>query len=184
MPNESTSNRGSPRAGLPPCEKAEIARDRQLSKWLKSPYTYPFKAQKKVEVIVPYNVGSSHCVIRLHEWEITIYDSNAHLLPDNPQYRQKQVLPLRRLFPLICNKSGYYDMSKRKNRGLACMKAMRLAPYQFPCQVEGSNCGAFMLKGIKYVIMGKEPNFNFVQHEIPGFRKQFARDIFANSLEP
>ncbi|KAI9201061.1 hypothetical protein LWI28_017486 [Acer negundo] len=138
-------------------------------------------------VIVPCNVESSHwvcCVVRLHEWEITIYDSNAPLLPDNPRYRQEQVLPLRRLFPLICNKSGYYDMSKCKNRGLAYMKAVRLPPYRFPCQVNGSSCGAFMLKGIKYIMMGKEPNFNFVQQDIPGFKKQFARDIFANSLEP
>ncbi|KAI9161561.1 hypothetical protein LWI28_018685 [Acer negundo] len=131
-------------------------------------------------------MGSSHwvfCVIRLHEWKITIYDSNAHLLPDNPQYKEQQVLPLHQLFPLICKESGYYDMSKRKNRGLACMKAVRLAPYQFPCQVDGSSCGAFMLKGIEYVMMGKEPNFNFVHQDIPGFRKQFAKDIFANSLK-
>ncbi|KAI9165716.1 hypothetical protein LWI28_019315 [Acer negundo] len=96
-------------------------------------------------------------------------------------YREEQILPLRRLFRLICNKSSYYDVSKRN---LACMKAMRLAPCQFPCQVDGSSCGAFMLKGMEYVMMGKEPNFNFVQQDIPSFRKQFTRDIFANSLEP
>ncbi|KAK0608315.1 hypothetical protein LWI29_028764 [Acer saccharum] len=49
--------------------------------------------------------------------------------------------------------------------------------------VDGSSCGAFMLKGIEYVMMGKEPNFNFVQQDILAFRKQAARDIFANSME-
>ncbi|KAK0574756.1 hypothetical protein LWI29_028540 [Acer saccharum] len=137
-------------------------------------------------VIVPYFVGGSHwvfSVVHLHNWNITIYDSNAHLLPNNPKYKQEQVLPLRRLFPLICKKSGYYDDSKRKKQGLTCMKAVRLAPYQFPCQVDGSSCGAFMLKGIEYVMMGKEPNFDFVQQDILAFRKQAARDIFANSME-
>ena len=131
-------------------------------------------------------MGSSHwvfCVVRLHNWEITIYDSNAHILPDNPQYREEQVLPLRRLFPLICNASGYYDVSKRKQQGLACMKAVRMGPHQFPCQDDGSSCGIFMLKGIEYVMMGKEPLFDFSQKDIPGFRKQFALDVFNNSLE-
>ncbi|TXG60511.1 hypothetical protein EZV62_015084 [Acer yangbiense] len=89
-------------------------------------------------VIVPCFVGGSHwvfSVVHLHNWNITIYDSNAYLLPNNPKYRQEQVLPLRRLFPLICKKSGYYDDSKRKKQGLTCMKAVRLAPYQFPCQL-------------------------------------------------
>ena len=63
------------------------------------------------------------------------------------------------------------------------MKAVRLAHYLFPCQVDGSSCGAFMLKGIEYVMMGKEPNFNFGQQDIPAFRKQVVRDIFANSME-
>ena len=63
------------------------------------------------------------------------------------------------------------------------MKAVRLVHYQFPCQVDGSSCGAFMLKGIEYVMMGKELNFDFTQNDIPAFRKQAARDIFANSVE-
>ena len=63
------------------------------------------------------------------------------------------------------------------------MKAVRLAHYQFPCQADGSSCGAFMLKGIEYVMMGKEPNFDFVQQDTLAFRKQAARDIFANSME-
>ncbi|KAI9154111.1 hypothetical protein LWI28_021070 [Acer negundo] len=54
MLDESTSNRGSPRAGFPPRDPTDIARDRQLSKWLKSPYTDPFRAQKKVDVISQY----------------------------------------------------------------------------------------------------------------------------------
>ncbi|TXG63501.1 hypothetical protein EZV62_010495 [Acer yangbiense] len=316
LPNESTSNRENPRAGLPPSDPTEIARERWVSKWLRSPYTDPSRPMKEMEVnrkynafvndpnllfryigieasvsqsffreledptewlgiehvdayinllckrkndpmekkqfkrkvavvdcaffneltliwcqfqpdfhapltkvfypgkfnvpldlieyaignkpawgtawasvddvIVPCFVRGSHwvfSVVHLHNWNITIYDSNAHLLPNNPKYRQEQVLPLRWLFPLICKKSGYYDDSKRKKQGLTCMKAVRLALYQFPCQVDGSNCGAFMLKGIEYVMMGKEPNFDFVQQDIPAFRKQAARDIFANSME-
>ncbi|KAK0594852.1 hypothetical protein LWI29_001261 [Acer saccharum] len=263
LPDESTSNQGNPRVGLPPSDPTEIARERWVSKWLRSPYTDPSRPMKKMEVnrkynafvndpnllfryigidasvsqsffreledpmewlgiehvdaylnllckrkndpmekkqfkrkvavvdcaffvIVPCFVGGSHwvfSVVHLHNWNITIYDSNAHLLPNNPKYRQEQVLPLHRLFPLICKKSGYYDDSKRKKQGLTCMKAVRLAPYQFPCQVDGSSCGAFMLKGIEYVMMGKEPNFDFVQQDILAFRKQAARDIFANSIE-
>ena len=63
------------------------------------------------------------------------------------------------------------------------MKVVRLGPHQFPCQVDGSSCGIFMLKGIEYVMMGKEPLFDFSQKDIPGFRKQFALDVFNNSLE-
>ncbi|KAK0598280.1 hypothetical protein LWI29_033260 [Acer saccharum] len=261
--DESTSNRRNPRAGLPPSDQTEIARERWVLKWLRSPYIDPSRPMKMMEVnrkynafvndpnllfryigidvsvsqsffreledlmewlgiehvdaylnllckrkndpmekkqfkgkvavvdctffvIVPCFVGGSHwvfSVVHLHNWNITIYDSNAHLQPNNPKHRQEQVLPLRRLFPLICKKSGYYDDSKRKKQGLTCMKAVRLAPYQFPCQVDGSSCGAFMLKGIEYVMMGKELNFDFVQQDIPAFRKQAARDIFANSIE-
>ncbi|TXG51555.1 hypothetical protein EZV62_024079 [Acer yangbiense] len=282
LPDESTSNRGNPGAGLPPSDPTEIARERWVSKWLRSPYTDPSRPMKEMEVnrkynafvndpnllfryigidasvsqsffreledpmewlgiehvdayinllckrkndpmekkqfkrkvavvdcaffneltliwrqfqpdfhaplkkvfypgkfnvpldlieyaignkpdwgtawasvddvIVPCFVGGSHwvfSVVHLHNWNITIYDSNAHLLPNNPKHRQEQVLPLRRLFPLICKQSSYYDVSKRKKQGLTCMKAVRLAPYQFPCQVDGSSCGAFMLKGIE-----------------------------------
>ncbi|KAK0594877.1 hypothetical protein LWI29_001429 [Acer saccharum] len=316
LPDESTSNRGNPRAGLPPSDPTEIARERWVSKWLRSPYIDPSRPMKMMEVnrkynafvndpnllfryigidvsvsqsffreledpmewlgiehvdaylnllckrkndpmekkqfkrkvavvdcaffneltliwsqiqpdfhlplkkafypakfnvpldlieyakgnkpawgtawnsvddvIVPCFVGGSHwvfSVVHLGNWNITIYDSNAHLLPNNPKHRQEQVLPLRRLFPLICKKYGYFDNSKRKKQGLTCMKAMRLAPYQFPCQADGSSCGAFMLKGIEYVMMGKELSFDFVQQDIPAFRKQAARDIFANSIE-
>ncbi|KAK0606542.1 hypothetical protein LWI29_000361 [Acer saccharum] len=316
LPDESTSNRGNPRAGLPPSDPTEIARERWVSKWLTSPYIDPCRPMKMMEVnrkynafvndpnllfryigidvsvsqsffreledpeewlgiehvdaylnllckrkndpmekkqfkrkvavvdcaffneltliwskiqpdfhlplkkafypgkfdvpldlieyakgnkpawgtawnsvddvIVPCFVGGSHwvfSVVHLGNWDITIYDSNAHLLPNNPKHRQEQVLPLRRLFPLICKKSGYFDDSKRKKQGLTCMKAVRLAHYQFPCQADGSSCGAFMLKGIEYVMMGKELSFDFVQKDIPAFRKQAARDIFANSIE-
>ncbi|TXG46531.1 hypothetical protein EZV62_027970 [Acer yangbiense] len=93
-------------------------------------------------------------VVHLHNWNITIYDSNAHLLPNNPKHRQEQVLPLRRLFHSFANSL-----------------------------VDGSSCGAFMLKGIEYVMMGKELNFDFGQQDIPAVRKQAARDIFANSIE-
>ncbi|KAK3227206.1 hypothetical protein Dsin_007068 [Dipteronia sinensis] len=69
------------------------------------------------DVLVSCNVGDSHwvlCVARLNDWVITIFDSVAHLQPNYPKYREQQVLPLRRLFPLICKASGYYDVSKRR----------------------------------------------------------------------
>ncbi|KAK3210440.1 hypothetical protein Dsin_015146 [Dipteronia sinensis] len=100
------------------------------------------------DVLVPCNLGDNHwvlCVVRLNDWVITIFDSNAHLQPNYPRYREHQVLPLRRLFPLICKASGYYD-------------------------------------GLEYVMKNKDPNFDFNQDNIPAFRKQMARDIFANSL--
>ncbi|KAK3225124.1 hypothetical protein Dsin_004986 [Dipteronia sinensis] len=137
------------------------------------------------DVLVPYNVGDSHwvlCVVRLNDWVITIFDSTAHLQPNYPKYREQQVLPLRRLFPLICKASGYYDVSKRWPQNMNCMKVVRLAPHLFPCQTDGDSCGVFMLKGLEYVMMNKDLNFDFNQDNIPAFRKQMARDIFANSL--
>ncbi|KAK2641899.1 hypothetical protein Ddye_023662 [Dipteronia dyeriana] len=115
-------------------------------------------------------------------WVITIYDSTVYKLLDNPKYKEQQVLPLRRLFPLICNASNYFVASKRKAQKLNCMKAVRLAPTLFPCQHDGNSCGVFMVKGIEYVMMNKNVNFNFNQDNIPEFRKQMARDIFANWL--
>ncbi|KAK3218689.1 hypothetical protein Dsin_012659 [Dipteronia sinensis] len=102
--------------------------------------------------------------------------------PNYPRYREHQVLLLRRLFPLICKASGYYDVSKRRPQNMNCMKAVRLAPHLFPCQTDGDSCGVFMLKGLEYVMMNKDPNFDFNQDNIPAFRKQMARDIFANYL--
>ncbi|KAK3198058.1 hypothetical protein Dsin_021473 [Dipteronia sinensis] len=137
------------------------------------------------DVLVPCNVGDNRwvlCVVRLNDWVITIFDSNAHLQPNYPRYREHQVLPLRRLFPLICKASGYYDVSKRRLQNMNCIKAVRLAPHLFPYQTDGDSCGVFMLKGLEYVMMNKDPNFDFNQDNIPAFRKQMARDIFANSL--
>ncbi|KAI9165063.1 hypothetical protein LWI28_006867 [Acer negundo] len=54
LPDESTSNLGSLRTGLQPRDPTKITRDRHLSKWLRSPYTDPFRAQKKVEIISKY----------------------------------------------------------------------------------------------------------------------------------
>ncbi|KAK3205623.1 hypothetical protein Dsin_019669 [Dipteronia sinensis] len=68
-------------------------------------------------VLVHCNVGDSHwvlCVVRLNDWVITIFDSAANLQPNYPKYREQQVLPLRRLFPLIYKASGYYDITRLK----------------------------------------------------------------------
>ncbi|KAK2641705.1 hypothetical protein Ddye_023468 [Dipteronia dyeriana] len=137
------------------------------------------------KVLVPYNVGDNHwvfCVVRLHDWIISIYDSATDKLPDNPKHKESQVLPRRHLSPLICNVSGDYEVSKQPAQKLTCMKAMSLAPTLFLCQEDGDSCGVFMLKSLEYVKMNKDPNFNFNQDNIFGFRKQMARDIFANSL--
>ncbi|KAK0578078.1 hypothetical protein LWI29_004769 [Acer saccharum] len=55
LPDESTSNRGNPRAGLPPSDPTEIARERWVSKWLRSPYTDPSRPMKEMEVNIKYN---------------------------------------------------------------------------------------------------------------------------------
>ncbi|KAI9169680.1 hypothetical protein LWI28_015979 [Acer negundo] len=54
QPDESTSNRGGNRLDLPPFDSIKIAKDQQVSKWLRSPYTDPSRAQKKVEVDEQY----------------------------------------------------------------------------------------------------------------------------------
>ncbi|KAK2645688.1 hypothetical protein Ddye_020883 [Dipteronia dyeriana] len=138
-------------------------------------------------ILVPCRVDIGHwvlCKVNLLTWVITIFDSTAYLKPTDGKFREEQVLPLRRLFPLICNQSGYYEVSKRApRRPLDCMKAIRLSPRQFPQQHDGTSCGIFMLQGIENIIRNKDQQWNWSKDTVPGLRKDMAFEIFGCSLE-
>ncbi|KAK2662725.1 hypothetical protein Ddye_001299 [Dipteronia dyeriana] len=111
-------------------------------------------------ILVPCRVDNGHWVlgkVNLLTWVITIYDSVTYLKPTDDKFREEQVLPLWRLFPLICNQSGYYEVSKSAPRKpLDCMKAVRLSLRQFPQQHDGTSCGIFMLQGIENIMRNKD----------------------------
>ncbi|KAK2637866.1 hypothetical protein Ddye_025661 [Dipteronia dyeriana] len=148
--------------------------------------TYRF-VPTKFKVLVPCRVDIGHwglCKVNLLTWIIIIYDSAAYLKPTDAKFREEQVLPLRRLFPLICSQLSYYEISNRAPRKpLYCMKAVRLFPCQFPQQDDETSCGIFMLQGIENIMRNKDQQWNWNKDTVPELRKDMAFKIFGCSIE-
>ncbi|KAK2653689.1 hypothetical protein Ddye_013545 [Dipteronia dyeriana] len=124
------------------------------------------------------------CKVNLLTWVITIYDSASYLKQTDGKFREEHVLPLRRLFPLICNQSGYYEVSNRAPRKpLDRMKAVKLSPRQFPQQHDGTSCGIFILQGIENIMRNKDQQWNWNKDTVPGLRKDMAFEIFGCLIE-
>ena len=134
--------------------------------------------------MVPCKVEDGHrvvCVVDLQAWEIEIYDPKAHWKPNSSSSICQQILPLRRLFPVICLKAGYFNRTGRVKYDLATMKARRVEATRVPKQIGKQNNAVFVMLMICSILRGKK-SMKFSEMDIRSHREAIAYELFTNSL--
>ncbi|KAK0594795.1 hypothetical protein LWI29_000610 [Acer saccharum] len=109
------------------------------------------------KVVVPCKVEDGHrvvCVVDLLLWEIQVYDPKAHWVPQGGTHICQQILPLRRLFPVICLQAGFFNRTGRRTYDSTPMKARRMDEKQVPRQISSKSNGVFVLLMIRSLLRG------------------------------
>lgn len=135
-------------------------------------------------MVVPCKVEDGHrvvCVVDLQAWEIVVYDPNAHWTPKGAHFILRQILPLRRLFPVICLQAGYFNRTGRSRWDLAPMKARRMDVNKVPKQIGPKSNGVFVLLMIRSLLRGLK-SMKSVEADIRSHRQEIAYELFTNSL--
>lgn len=138
----------------------------------------------RLQVVVPCKVEEGHrvvCVVDLQAWQILVYDPKAHWTHVPGSRICQQILPLRRLFPLICSQAGYFERTNRQKYDVATMKARRTDASKVPKQICGKSNGVLVLLMIRSLLRGLR-SVKCVESDIQSHRYHIAYEIFTNSL--
>ncbi|XVE73641.1 hypothetical protein DITRI_Ditri11bG0134800 [Diplodiscus trichospermus] len=135
-------------------------------------------------VLLVCNVNGCHwvtCKIDLKAWVIYIYDSLAHKTEANPEWRERDIMGMRRLLPVVMHRASYFKHAGIEPR-YDMFGAVRVPPEDVANQEDSNSCGMFSLVFMDFILKGRQVAQTIGQNDIAELRSNIALQIFANSI--
>ena len=122
------------------------------------------------------------CKTDLEKWVIFIYDSFTHRSTNDPQIKEKAIIPFRTFLLVIMKQMGFFNHLALRPRN-DIFRAVRLPPEDVAQHDNDDSCDMFSLTFMEYILQGKPIHKSFGQQDIYKLRLKKAREIFANGID-
>ena len=121
--------------------------------------------------------------IDLKDWTIYIFDSISYRAEDQGWRKERRIMPLRAILPLLIQKARYFQRAGIEPR-MDIFKAVLIPSEESTKQIDDNSCGVFCLLFLDSIIRGLLISGRTTQAIVDKLRKDYAFEIFLNSTNP
>ena len=121
--------------------------------------------------------------IDLKDWTIYIFDSIFYRAEDQGWRKEKRIMPLRAILPFLMQKARYFQRAGIQPR-MDIFKAVLVTSEETTKQIDDNSCDVFCLSFLDSIIRGLSIFGRTTQAIIDKLRKDYAFEIFLNSIDP